>query len=197
MKATLKDNMKEVYRLQEVIVISFEGRALAIRRVVTSSGGKTPGVDNIIWDTPKARFHAIKELGLITKNPSSYKSSPLKRVMIPKNNSTELRPLGIPTIMDRAVQAVYHLAIDPVVEVRSDPNSYGFRKGRSQHDAIAYIRSWLDKSYSPEYILETDIAKCFDKISHDFLMKATPICHKHVFAPLASKQGMVKIRVYL
>jgi RNA-directed DNA polymerase len=84
---------------------------------------------------------AITELGKITKNPKSYKASPLKRVMIPKTNSTELRPLGIPTLIDRAVQAVYHLAMDPVVETKSDPNSYGFRKGRSQHDAIAYIRS--------------------------------------------------------
>jgi len=100
--------------------------------------------------------------------------------MIPKANSSELRPLGIPTLIDRAVQAVYHLAVDPVVETTSDFNSFGFRSGRSQHDAIAYIRSWLDKSYSPRYVLETDIAKCFDKICHDYLMKNTPICHKHV-----------------
>ena len=179
-KATMKNNMNEVYRLQEKLITSFEGKALAIRRVVTSQGGKTPGVDNVTWLTPADRFKAIKELGLITKDYNSYESSPLKRVMIPKSNSTELRPLGIPTIMDRAVQAVYHLAIDPVVEVRSDPNSYGFRKGRSQHDAIAYIRSWMDKTHSPEYILVTDIAKCMDKISHDFLLANTPICHKHV-----------------
>lgn len=179
-KATLENNMQDVFRIQNELVISFEGRALAVRRVVTSTGSKTPGIDNIMWTTPSARFKAIKELGIITKNPNSYKSSPLKRIMIPKINSTELRPLGIPTMMDRAAQAVYHLAIDPVVEVRSDPNSYGFRKGRSQHDAIAYIRSWMDKSYSPEYILETDIAKCFDKINHEFLLKETPICHRHV-----------------
>lgn len=117
---------------------------------------------------------------MITKNPNQYKSKPLKRVMIPKSNSTELRPLGIPTLMDRAVQAVYHLGVDPAVEAKSDPNSFGFRKGRSQHDAIAYIRSRLNKTVSPEWILETDIAKCFDKINHDFLLKKTPICHKQV-----------------
>lgn len=104
----------------------------------------------------------------------------MKRVMIPKSNSNELRPLGISTLMDRAVQAVYHLGADPAVEARSDPNSFGFRKGRSQHDAIAYIRTWLDKTYHPKYVLETDIAKCFDRISHDYLMKATSICHRHV-----------------
>jgi RNA-directed DNA polymerase len=83
-------------------------------------------------------------------------------------------------MIDRAVQTVYHLAVDPVVETTSDKFSFGFRKHRSQHDAIAYIRTILDKTISPEFILEADISKCFDKISHNFLMKATPICHKHV-----------------
>ena len=179
-KATLNNNMKLVYKLQNQLVCSFEGRAISIRRILTNTGGKTPGIDNIAWKNPTDAFKAIEELGTITKNPNKYKSSPLKRVMIPKSNSTELRPLGIPTLKDRAVQAVYHMAVDPVVETRSDFNSYGFRTGRSQHDAIAYIRSWLDKSYSPEYILETDIAKCFDKICHDFIMNNTPICHKHI-----------------
>nr|AYE93292.1 DNA polymerase [Termitomyces sp.]AYE93309.1 DNA polymerase [Termitomyces sp.] len=179
-KATLDNNMRIVYQLQNQLVTSVEGRALAIRRVVTSSGGKTPGIDKVTWDKPLERFNAIHELGMITKNPNQYKSKPLKRVMIPKSNSTEMRPLGIPTLMDRAVQAVYHLGVDPVVEAKSDPNSFGFRKGRSQHDAIAYIRSRLDKTVSPEWILETDIAKCFDKINHDFLLKETPICHKQV-----------------
>jgi len=181
-KATLEKNMRLVYKLQNQLVSSFEGRALAIRKTVSNSGGKTPGVDKTSWSNPNERFKAIEELGKITKNPNKYKSSPLKRVMIPKANSTELRPLGIPTLIDRAVQAVYHLAVDPVVETRSDFNSYGFRIGRSQHDAIAYIRSWLDKTYSPEYVLETDISKCFDKICHEFLMKNTPICHKHVLS---------------
>jgi RNA-directed DNA polymerase len=147
---------------------------------VTSSGAKTSGVDNITWTTPEQRMKAIEQLGNITKNPNIYKSSPLKRIMIPKANSTELRPLGIPTMFDRAVQAVYLLAVDPVVETNSDKNSFGFRKFRSQHDAIAYIRSILDKKVSPNFILEADISKCFDKIDHKFLLQNTPICHKHV-----------------
>lgn len=172
--------MRLVYKLQNKLVTSFEGRTLAIRKVVTNSGAKTSGIDKILWSTPEQRFKAIEELGLITKNPNKYKSSPLKRVMIPKNNSLELRPLGIPTMTDRAAQAVYHLALDPVVETKSDNFSFGFRKNRSQHDAISYIRTLLDKTHSPEFILETDIAKCFDKISHDYIMKSCPICHKHV-----------------
>jgi len=179
-KATLNNDMRTVYNLQRKLVVSFEGRALAIRKVVTNTGSKSAGIDEVIWNSPSAKFNAILELGEITKNPKLYRSSPLKRVMIPKTNSQELRPLGIPTLKDRAVQAIYHMAVDPVVETRSDENSYGFRKGRSQHDAIAYIRCWLDKSYSPKYILETDIAKCFEKINHDYLLKITPICDKCV-----------------
>lgn len=86
--------MKKVYKLQNQLVSSFEGRALAIRRIITNSGSNTPGIDKKLWKTPNERFKAIAELGQITKNPNSYKSSPLKRVMIPKSNSTELRPLG-------------------------------------------------------------------------------------------------------
>jgi len=179
-KASLNNNMRLVYKLQNQLVSSLEGRALAIRRIITNSGAKTPGIDNILWNTPGTKFKAIAELGSITKNPNKYISSPLRRIMITKSNSTELRPLGIPTMIDRALQALYHLAVDPVVETRSDLFSFGFRKHRSQHDAIAYIRSLLNKKHSAEFILNADIAKCFDKISHDYLMKATPICHKHV-----------------
>jgi RNA-directed DNA polymerase len=104
----------------------------------------------------------------------------LKKVLNPKINSKELKPFGIPTMIDRAVQAIYLLAVDPVVETSSDKYSFGFRKYRSEQDAIAYIRSLLDKPKSPQFILEVELSKCFDKISHEFLMKATPICHKHV-----------------
>lgn len=119
-------------------------------------------------------------------NPNGYKAMPLKRILIPKVNSEELRPLGIPTIRDRAVQAVYHLAVDPVVETNSDLNSYGFRKGRSPHDAITQLRNGLDKMNSPQYILEADIAKCFllrTRNKPRFLVRSkkhTPICDKHV-----------------
>jgi RNA-directed DNA polymerase len=104
----------------------------------------------------------------------------LKRVYIPKKNTKEMRALAIPTIIDRGVQAIYHFGIDPVVETHSDPNSFGFRKYRSTHDAITAIRSLMDKESHPKWILEADISKCFDRIDHDFLMKHTPICHKKV-----------------
>jgi len=179
-KAAQVENMNLVFKLQRQLINCFEGRALAIRNVVSNDGGKTAGVDSITWDTPDDRFQAIAYLKEIVMKPKGYKSMPLKRIMIPKTNSDELRPLGIPTMNDRAVQAVYHLAVDPVVETISDLNSYGFRKGRSQHDAITQLRNGLDKIHSPQYILEADIAKCFDKINHEFLLEKTPICDKQV-----------------
>lgn len=91
-----------------------------------------------------------------------------------------MRPLGIPTMIDRAVQAMYQLGLDPAVEAKSDLNSFGFRKNRSTHDAVTAIRNHLDKKTHPKWILEIDIKKCFDRISHDFLMKHTPICHKWI-----------------
>jgi RNA-directed DNA polymerase len=179
-KATRAKNMNLVFKLQRQLINCIEGRALAVRNVVSNNGGGTAGIDNITWETPADRFQAIAWLKEVVSNPKGYKSMPLRRIMIPKMNSDELRPLGIPTMKDRAVQAVYHLAVDPVVETNSDLGSFGFRKGRSQHDAITQLRNGLDKIHSPKYILEADIAKCFDKISHEFLLKNTPICDKHV-----------------
>ena len=178
--ATMKKNMKEVYRLQWVILQSYEGRACAVRRVVMNKGGMTEGTDGIVWWGPKDYSRSVKELLEIVKNPGEYKAQPFRRVLIPKPGKKEKRPLGIPTMIDRALQALYHLGIDPVVETKSDPNSYGFRKFRSTQDAITAIRSHLDKKTHPEWILEADIPKCFDKIDHGFLMRHTPIIHKKV-----------------
>lgn len=178
--ATLKENIKEMYHIQWKILNSFEAKAIAIRRVITNKGGKTAGTDNIVWKSPKDYLNAIQTLTEIVRNPIEYQAQPLRRVWIPKANSKELRPLGIPTMIDRAVQAIYHLGVDPAVEVNSDPNSFGFRKFRSTQDAITTIRSLLDKKNHPQWILEADISKCFDKIDHDFLIKHTPICHKMV-----------------
>lgn len=129
-----KDSCK-VHELQRKIVTSFEGRALAVRKVVTNKGGKTAGIDGQTWETSNQRMKAIDKLRTIAQNSKSYEASPVKRVWIPKAGTTqELRPLGIPTIIDRAVQALYHIAVDPIVEEQSDEHSYGFRKYRSPGD---------------------------------------------------------------
>lgn len=171
-------NHKLVYQLQRQLLVSFAARAIAVRRVVTNSGSKTPGVDKVLWNTPLERMKAVAFLRDITHAPKECQAQPLKRVWIPKERSTELRPLGIPTLIDRAAQAVYQMAIDPIVEFESDPNSYGFRVYRSGQDAITRLRTLLDKKNSPEWILEADVAKCFDRISHKFLLEKTPIYDK-------------------
>jgi RNA-directed DNA polymerase len=178
--AAEEGNWKLVYNQQRRLVTSFSACAVAVRRVVTNQGGKTPGIDGVIWSSPERKFKAILELQAITRQPKAYKASPVRRVMIPKPGTSEMRPLGIPTMIDRAVQAVYHMAVDPIVELQSDPNSYGFRKYRSTHDAITTLRTLLDKPHSAKWILETDVAKCFDKIDHKFLMENTPIADKCV-----------------
>lgn len=194
-QATIKENMALVYRLQRKLIASFEGRAKAVRKVIMNSGGKTPGIDNIILSKPAEYYMAIKWLKNIVDNPKEYKAKPIKRILIPKPGKKEKRPLGIPTINDRTVQAVYHLAMDPVVECKSDLNSFGFRKTRSTHDAINYFRNYMDKKFSPGWVLEADISKCFDKIDHRFLMDNTPICDKHVLKQWLSS-GMIDTGVW-
>lgn len=177
--ATLNNNMLETYRLQWQILKSFEGKALAVRKVVTNRGGRTTGIDNIKWEGPQDYWKAISEMESIIRDIKNYHAQPVRRrVYIPKPNTTDKRPLGIPTMIDRAIQAIYQFGIDPIVETRSDPNSFGFRKNRSTHDAVTAIRSILDKETHPRWILEVDIKKCFERIDHEFLMKHTPICHK-------------------
>jgi RNA-directed DNA polymerase len=175
-----KGEIKKVYELQRKLIRSFDARALAVRKVITNKGKRTAGVDNQKWTNPTQYFEAIQKLKDVVTTPSTYKAKPLKRVEIPKPGTNEKRKLGIPTLMDRAVQAVYNFAVDPIVESTSDKNSFGFRRKRSTHNAIAALRSHLDKKTAPRWVLEADIVKCFDRINHEFLMNHTPICDKAV-----------------
>lgn len=179
-RAVEADDWDLVKKLQRKLITMLEARAIAIRRVVTNQGGKTPGVDGIIWNTPESRFKAIEALKAIVNKPNEYKAAPARRVYIPKPGTNEQRPLGIPSVIDRATQAVYLLAVDPVLECKSDNNSYGGRTYRSAQGAVTILRSLLDKPNSPKWVFETDIAKCFDKIDHKFLLENTPICDRNV-----------------
>lgn len=178
-KKYINKDTKNVYRTQIKIIQSFSARALAVRKVITNSGGRTAGVDNIVWQSPNEYWKAIERLNEIVRNHKKYKAQPLRRVNIPKPRGGT-RSLGIPTLIDRAVQALYQMAIDPIVEQQSDPNSFGFRKERSTQDAIIHFRNYMDKERSPRWVLEADITKCFDRINHDFLLENTIICHKHM-----------------
>jgi RNA-directed DNA polymerase len=135
-------------------------RALAVRRVTQDNiGKKTAGVDGVKSLTPKQRLDLVNKLRLGTK------ASPTRRVWIPKPGTEEKRPLGIPTMKDRALQALTKLALEPEWEARFEPNSYGFRPGRTCHDAIAAIFDAI--RYKAKYVLDADIAKCFDRVRRE------------------------------
>ncbi|GAB3553413.1 group II intron reverse transcriptase/maturase [Noviherbaspirillum agri] len=164
-KATQEGNWRRVKALQRWLTRSFSAKALAVRRVTENQGKRTAGVDRQLWDTPSQKFAAIAQL---TKR--RYRPLPLRRVYIPKPNGKE-RPLGIPTMRDRAMQALYLLALDPVLESVSDPNSYGFRKNRSTADAMSQIFVKMSQKVSADWVLDADIEGFFDNINHDWLIE--------------------------
>jgi RNA-directed DNA polymerase len=168
-KATQDGKPGRVKALQRLLTHSFSGKALAVRRVTENRGKKTPGVDGVTWDTPGKKAQAIRDL-----RQRGYRPKPLRRVLIPKSTG-KMRPLGIPTMADRAMQALYLLALDPIAETTADPNSYGFRKERSPADAIAQCQTVLSQTASARWVLEGDIKSCFDRISHDWLLTAIPM----------------------
>lgn len=163
-RASQRGDMKAVRRLQKILMSSWSAKALAVRRVTQDNQGKkTAGVDGVKSLTPKQRLNLIGELKLGTK------VKPTRRVWIPKPGKDEKRPLGIPTMKDRALQALVKLALEPEWEARFEPNSYGFRPGRSCHDAIQAIYNAI--VLKPKYVLDADIAKCFDRINHNKLLR--------------------------
>src|SRR5438045_4368847 len=168
-KATQEKRWGKVKALQRLLTHSFSGKALAVRRVTENQGKKTPGVDKVLWDTPEKKAQAIHNL-----KPRGYHPQPLRRVSIPKSNGAQ-RPLSIPTMKDRAMQALYLLALQPVAETLADPHSYGFRPERCTADALVYCHILFSQKRGAEWVLEGDIKSCFDKISHVLLLTHLPI----------------------
>jgi RNA-directed DNA polymerase len=157
--------------LQWTLTHSFSGKALAVKRVTENQGKKTPGVDGATWSTPEAKSQAMWSL-----KRRGYRPQPLRRVYIPKANG-KMRPLGIPTMKDRAMQALYLLALEPVAETTADRRSFGFRPERSTADAMEQCFRQLSRGKSPQWVLEGDIKGCFDNISHDWLLANIPMDH--------------------
>ncbi|GCB05096.1 group II intron reverse transcriptase/maturase [Ralstonia sp. SET104] len=168
-KATQEGDWRRVKALQRSLTRSFSAKALAVRRVTENQGKRTAGVDRELWNSPEVRWEAIGRL-----KRRGYRPMPLRRVFIPKANGKE-RPLGIPTMWDRAMQALYLLALEPVSEGTSDPNSYGFRINRSTADAMSQLFVSLAQKASAQWVLEADIKGCFDHISHDWLERNVPM----------------------
>jgi len=173
-QATREGDWRRVKRLQRLLTHSFYGRCLAVRRVTENRGRKTPGVDGETWGTPQAKLHAV---GRLSKQ-RGYRPRPLRRVWIPKPGKQERRPLGIPTMLDRAMQALYLQALEPVVESTSDPKSYGFRPDRSTADAMVELFHLLSSQKAPVWILEGDIKGFFDNINHEWLCRNVPMDRK-------------------
>jgi RNA-directed DNA polymerase len=168
-KATMDGSWNKVKVLQRLLTRSHSGKMLAVKRVTENRGKRTPGVDGRIWSTPAAKWKGMEAM-----QHRSYRAMPLRRIYIPKSNGKK-RPLGIPRMLCRAMQAVWKLALEPVSETLADPNSYGFRPKRSTADAIAYCFNTLAKRSSPTWVLEGDIRGCFDNFSHDWILEHVPM----------------------
>lgn len=168
-KATQAGQWRKVKALQWVLTHSRAAKLLAVHRVTTNRGAKTPGVDNVIWRTDKQKIQAASHL-----KRHGYRPRPLRRHYIPKPNG-KLRPLSIPTMHDRAMQALYALALAPIAETLADRYSYGFREGRRCADALEQCFTILSQRTCAQWVLEGDIRACFDEISHEWLLKHVPM----------------------
>ena len=167
-KATQEGRHNKAKALQWLLTHSFSGKALAVKRVTENQGRNTPGVDKVTWKTPGAKTNAIASL-----KRRGYSPLPLRRVLIPKKNG-KTRPLGIPVMKCRAMQALHLLALEPIAETTADLNSYGFRPERSTADAGGQCFVSLAKKANAQWVLEADIQGCFDKISHDWMLAHVP-----------------------
>lgn len=168
-KAIMEGKHNRAKALQWMLTHSFSAKLLAVKRVTENSGKRTPGTDGVLWKTPVQKIQAA--LSLIRKG---YKALPLRRLFILKKNGKK-RPLGIPTMKDRAYQALHLLALEPVSETLADNGSYGFRQKRGRHDALEYCYIHLSRKDSATWILEADIKGCFDNISHDWILQHIPL----------------------
>ncbi len=184
-RAASRGDKRKVRKLQRLLVKSWSAKCLAVRRVTQDNQGKkTAGVDGI------KSLSQVERLEMVGKLKVHSSAKPARRVWIPKPGRTEKRPLGIPIMYDRALQGLVKQAIEPEWEAYFEPNSYGFRPGRGCHDAIQAIFASI--VFKPKWVLDADIAKCFDRINHAALLgklNTSPTFRKQIRAWL--KAGVV------
>jgi RNA-directed DNA polymerase len=166
-QASLRGDVKTVHKLQRLLIKSKSAALLAVRRVTQTNQGKnTAGIDGVKSMNARQKLKLARK---IARNPLIPKAKSVRRVWIPKPGKDEQRPLGIPVMEDRARQALVKIALEPEWEAKFEPHSYGFRPGRSCHDAIEAM--FIQLRDIPKYVLDADIAKCFDRINHEALLK--------------------------
>jgi RNA-directed DNA polymerase len=179
----------KVKNLQKLLVRSTSAKLLAIRQVTQQNAGRnTPGIDGVVCNTSSSRIRLLNE-GLQLKG---YRPKPVRRVYIPKANG-KLRPLGIPTVRDRVMQAIVKMAIEPEWECRFEANSYGFRPGRCTMDAVAALHRILSAPNASGWVLDADISGCFDNIDHGSLLANIPVFTTTIRRWL--KAGVVELRI--
>lgn len=168
-KQSLVGNKHRVHFLQKVLISSLDAKLLAVRRVTTENKGKyTAGIDKKTYSTSEQKMRLVETLSI------DGKAVPIRRVWIPKPGKADLRPLGIPIIRDRAKQKLVLMALEPEWEAKFEPNSYGFRPGRSCQDAIEAIFLMLRNKGGTKiskYVLDADLKGCFDNINHEYLLE--------------------------
>src|SRR4030042_2336563 len=192
-RASREGKWRKVKHLQRLLALSWSAKVLAIRDVTERSSGRfTPGIDGKVYLTADAREQLCHE----KFNYRTHQPSPAKRAYIPKASGGK-RPLGIPIVRDRVMQAIVKMAIEPEWEAKFQADSYGFRPGRSCHDAIEAIhqaiRGMEKRGYDP-HVLEADIANCFDRLAHDPLL-----ARLHLFRDVVRrwlKAGVVEFKHY-
>ena len=181
-KSVRNGEWRKAKRLYYLLTQSFSARALAVKRVTENKGSRTAGIDGIVWQTPRQKMQAIETIA----NWKGYQPKALRRIHIPKQDKNQTRPLSIPTMEDRARQALHMLALQAIAETLGDTNSYGFRNKRRCADAIDQIFKILRLKSSSQWILEADIKGFFDNIDFDWLLENIPMNKKVLSAWLNS-----------